>query len=66
MGSEKMFQVAYRTGGTLNAKWHLTQAVRTKAEAQDMARSIERGGRKALVGTSEHWANIGLPDGYDS
>lgn len=59
------YTVVYRTGGTLNAKWHRTsinEAV--KAEAEKARFEIELMGYRALVFTVAALDAVGLPEGH--
>lgn len=58
------FTVIYRTGGTINARWHRCATVATIEEAARMRDEIKRGGRKALIHKTHLLDAIGLPQGY--
>lgn len=60
----KTFTIAYRTGGTKNFSWHRTLAFATKAEAEQGAEEVRRGGRPALVFDTGQLDSIGLPEGF--
>ncbi|MCC6191354.1 MAG: hypothetical protein IT318_20215 [Anaerolineales bacterium] len=64
MAKQGAWQICYRTGGTENFRWELALPVATKAEAQQQAAEIRRGGRPALINTAYNWANIGVPETY--
>lgn len=60
------FTVIYRTGGTMNARWHRCASVATHEEARKMQDEIKRGGRKALIHNTRLLDAIGLPTGYEA
>lgn len=60
------FTVIYRTGGTMNARWHRCAAVATIEDARKMQDDIRRGGRKALIHKTNLLDSIGLPSGYEA
>lgn len=59
------YTVVYRTGGTLNAKWHRTLVNEpVKRDAERVKFELEAMGYKALVFTVAALDAIGLPEGY--
>lgn len=60
------YTVVYRTGGTLNAKWHRTNVNEAdKAVAEQKRFEVEAMGYKALVFTVAALDAIGLPEGHE-
>ena len=59
-----MFQVAYRTGGFKNAKWHLTVAMESEERAAQVADEIKRMGYFAIARPKKVWDSVGIPVGY--
>lgn len=62
--NNKLYYVVYRTGGTLNAKWHRTLAM-SRPEAEQAKLDVEKGGRKAMIVEKSLSDAIGLPEGYE-
>ena len=63
----KTYTVIYRTGGTLNAKWHRTLGRFTDyKKAVASANEIERQGYKALIQDTKMLDAIGLPEGWEA
>jgi hypothetical protein len=59
------FTVIYRTGGTVNFKWHKAFPVETATEAEALRQSTERMGYKALTHRTSELNKIGLPETYE-
>ena len=60
----KAYCVVYRTGGTLNFKWHRTAATNFE-NAKQWVLDIERQGYKALMVDHALSVSIGLPETYE-
>ncbi len=59
------FTVIYRTGGWMNAEWHLTAPrFPNRARAGTFADGMERQGYKALIQFSSYVDKAGLPVGF--
>ena len=56
--------VIYRTGGTLNFKWHQTTPVSSYAEAAQRSAEIERMGYPTRIHEAQRLASIGMPETF--
>ena len=61
------YSLAYRTGGTSNAKWHrVSERYATRPEAASRQAEIETMGYKTLVYKTKSLDAVGLPAGYEA
>jgi hypothetical protein len=58
------FVVVFRTGGSVNFRWHRTMPM-SQAEAVQAAAEIRRGGRPAHPVRADWSASIGLPETFE-
>jgi hypothetical protein len=56
--------IGYRTGGTLNFKWHRTTAYETLREAQKSAEAIRRAGYPCYIYDTRILNACGLPETF--
>lgn len=64
--SNHRFELAYRTGGTENAKWHRVLDTFTAEQAAAKQAEIERMGYKCLRYKAGTLDILGLPEGWDA
>lgn len=57
--------VVYRTGGTINYKWHRTVTFISQEEAEACKMGVRLGGREAYVVTEAELNEKGLPQTYE-
>jgi len=57
------YTVVFYMGGSAAGEWRRALPVASESEAREMAASIERGGRVALINRTEVWDAVGLPEG---
>ena len=55
----------YRTGGTANFKWQTAMRWSNKAQAEQQAEEIRRGGRSAHVMRTDRLQSVGLPETFE-
>lgn len=60
------YTVIYRTGGELNFKWNKALPVSSWEEAVDLADSVRKGGRPALIHETEALNRFGLPETFSA
>lgn len=61
--NSNLFCVVFRTGGTINFKWHRTIAM-SRLEAEDAAQAARRMGYVAHVEEFSMSMSVGLPETY--
>lgn len=58
------YYVIWRSGGTLNAKWHRTMSM-PYSQAIETRKDVEKAGYKAIITEKSISDAIGLPEGYE-
>lgn len=61
---QKFFFVVFRTGGTVNFKWHRSLAM-PRAEAEAALAATQRAGHKAHIVERDSSLAIGLPETFE-